>query len=352
MPEIRIGGIGASSRPVTTYGAVTRAVLTRSTSCWLLDWTTAWVPASIATSTIGVASAAVRHRFADRLVLASRPDAPSPRNGRASIAAGTPSSTRPSRPTPIASTRPMRIANEIAQMPLNTSAIATPPPTNSRPVTIWSTLGRGRSIAASRERLGRTRAPGAPGGGEHRELRDQHGAAERRGERDPRGAGCEAARDDVALAEQRDDRAGQRPPGQQAEHAGDERDDQRLTGDQAPDLMRRGAEGAHHGDLAAALDDRERERPGHDEQRDEAGDPAHGPEDGHERGPVGTARVAGVGIGRVLAVEHLERRRDARHVPRTTMALTWSGAPERRAATRSAKKSVGAAEPRTRPVTR
>ena len=40
----------------------------------------------------------------------------------------------------------------------------------------------------------------------------------------------------------------------------------------------------------------------------DAGDPAHRPEDGDERGAVGGARVAGVGVGRVLAVEHLEAR--------------------------------------------
>ena len=107
--------------------------------------------------------------------------------------------------------------------------------------------------------------------------------------------------------------------------------------------MRRGAERAHHGDLAAALDDRERERPGHDEQRDEAGDPAHGAEDGHERRTVGTARVTGVGIGRVLAIEHLERRRDARHVPANDdgVDLVRRAGEARRDG--SAKKSVGAA---------
>ena len=46
--------------------------------------------------------------------------------------------------------------------------------------------------------------------------------------------------------------------------------------------MRGGAERAQHGDLAATLDDRERERAGHDEQRDGAGDPSHGAEDGDE----------------------------------------------------------------------
>ena len=46
-----------------------------------------------------------------------------------------------------------------------------------------------------------------------------------------------------------------------------------------------------------------------------AGDPAHRAEDRDERGAVGGARVARVGVGRVVAVEHLDARgRDARHV--------------------------------------
>ena len=88
----------------------------------------------------------------------------------------------------------------------------------------------------------------------------------------------------------------------------DQRDEQRLGGDQAADLARRRAERAQHRGLPAALGDHERERAGDHEQRDEAGDAAHRAEDRDERLTVARLRVAGVGVGRVGAVEHLEAR--------------------------------------------
>ena len=103
-----------------------------------------------------------------------------------------------------------------------------------------------------------------------------------------------------------EDRVGQRPAGDDAERAGDDRDDQRLGGDQPPHLARRRAERAQHRRLAAALGDRERERAGHDEQRDRAGDAAHRPEDRDQRLAFRDARVAGIGVGRVRRIEHLE----------------------------------------------
>ena len=108
------------------------------------------MPASIATSMIGAASAAVRQRLADRLVLASSPAAPSPRSGLASSAAGEPSTQRPSSPMPSARMTPVRTANDLAQKPENTSAIATPPPSAASPASTRTTPGRGCSTADSR----------------------------------------------------------------------------------------------------------------------------------------------------------------------------------------------------------
>ena len=89
-------GSGAPSRPATTCSARTRSPVTRSVSCFVLVASTPCVPASIAISRIGVASAALRQRFAASPVLASSPGAPSARSGAASRATGSPSSQRPS----------------------------------------------------------------------------------------------------------------------------------------------------------------------------------------------------------------------------------------------------------------
>ena len=133
------------------------------------------------------------------------------------------------------------------------------------------------------QRLGGARAPGTAGRREDRQLSDQDPAAECRDERDPRVARSEARRDGVVSGEDADDRVGERAPGEQAEATGHERDDQRLAGDQAPDLVRRGAERAQHRHLAPTLRDGQRERAGDNEQRDRARDPAHGPEDRDQR---------------------------------------------------------------------
>ena len=95
-------------------------------------------------------------------------------------------------------------------------------------------------------------------------------------------------------------------PGEQAQRAGDQRHEQRFAGDQPADLRRGRAEGAQHRGLPAALGDRERERPGDDEQGDRAGDAAERAEDGDQPGAIRRGRIAGVGIGGVPAIEHLE----------------------------------------------
>ena len=88
-------GSGAPSAPTTTWSAVTRASVTRSVSSCELACSTPWVPTSMAISTTGVASAAVRQRLAARPVLASRPGAPRSRSGSDSAAAGQPEQPAP-----------------------------------------------------------------------------------------------------------------------------------------------------------------------------------------------------------------------------------------------------------------
>ena len=102
------------------------------------------------------------------------------------------------------------------------------------------------------------------------------------------------------------DRARERGAGQQAESAGEQRDDQRLAGDQPAHLARRGAQRAQDGRLAPPLRDREAERAGHDEQRDQARDAAHRPEDGDQARAAGGVAVARVGLRGMAAVEHVD----------------------------------------------
>ena len=184
-----------------------------------------------------------------------------------------------------------------------------PPPRQSAPTSSCRTPGRARSIVASRSasagRVRPARRAAAKTASCATRMPPPNAATSGIHE----SPGREAGRDRAVVGEDRDDRVGERAPGEQAEHAGDDGHDQRLAGDQPPDLMRRGAERAQHGDLAPPLRDGERERAGDDEQRDRAGDPAHRPEDRDERRAVGGARVAGVGVGRVVAVEDLEGRR-------------------------------------------
>ena len=143
-------GSGPPSRPVTTCAAVTRASVTPSVSCRELVARTPCVPTSIAISTIGVASAALRQRLAASPVLASSPAGPSERSGAASTATGSPSSQRPSSAVPPASRMPARIENAEACSPLNSSAIAAPPPRAITPMSVRTTPGRPCSIATSR----------------------------------------------------------------------------------------------------------------------------------------------------------------------------------------------------------
>ena len=150
------------------------------------------------------------------------------------------------------------------------------------------------------------RAAGAEGGGDDGQLRDPDPEAERGRERDPRVGGLEAERHRAVIGEHAGERVGQRAAGDQAEPAGDERDEQRLVRDQPAHLTRAGAERAQHGGLAPALGDRQRERAGDDEQRDGAGQAAHRAEDCHHRLAVAGVGVARIGIGGVVAVEHVD----------------------------------------------
>ena len=168
------------------------------------------------------------------------------------------------------------------------------------------------------QRLGRADLAGAAGGRDDRELRDADAHPERGDQRDPRMARASkpagtspwpASRSTSALASGR--------PASRPSALGHERDEQRLGRDQAADLARRRPERAQHRGLPPALGDRERERAGDHEQRDEAGDAAHRAEDRDQRLTVGRLRVAGVGVGRVGAVEHVEpRARPARRARR------------------------------------
>ena len=81
-------GSGAPARPPSTRSAITRAAVTSSVCRWSLVWIRPQVPASMATSTTGVASAAVRQRLAASPVLASRPAAPRRRSGHATHGGG------------------------------------------------------------------------------------------------------------------------------------------------------------------------------------------------------------------------------------------------------------------------
>ena len=219
------------------------------------------------------------------------------------------------------------------------------------------------------QRLGRAHAPRPPRRRHHRDLGDADAHAERGGERDPGMARLEAGRHHAVVGQHADDGAGERPAREQAEPARDHREQERLRRDQPPDLARRRPEGAQHRRLTAALGDRERERARHDEQRDGARDPAHRPEDRDEGGAIGRARVAGVGVRRVVAVEDLDagpRRCSSRArsavgdtpgAATTPTALTRPGAPDCAAAAAAVKNTAAwpwsrLARPDARPETR
>ena len=173
--------------------------------------------------------------------------------------------------------------------------------------------------------LARAHAAGAARGGDHGELRDADAAAQGGGERDPRVARLEAVRRDAVVGEDPDDRVRERPARQQTERGRRHRQDQRLGGQQAADLARRRAQGAQHGGLAPALSDGERERAGHHEQRDGSGDTAHHAEDGDQAFAVGGLRVAGVGVGAVAAVEHVDAGAHRSAQPRAQLVRRRAG---------------------------
>ena len=153
-------------------------------------------------------------------------------------------------------------------------------------------------------------------------------------------AGRERRSDLAAILQDADDEVRERPPCEQPESARKQRHEQRLAGDEAPDLARRRTERAQHRGLPPPLGDRERERPGDHEQRDRTGDPAHRAEDRDEPRTVGGGRVARVGIcgvrgdrGPRSRAQTLRQsaRSAAGDVPGSAMtptALTRPGAPD------------------------
>ena len=299
-------GSGAPSAPTTTRSAVTRASVTRSVSSCELACSTPWVPTSMAISTTGVASAAVRQRLAARPVLASRPGAPRSRSGSDSAAAGRPSSQRPSMAVPLASRMPPRIENASAASPVKIDRHRDATAQAEHAAEQLEHAGTPVLDRNFAQRLGRADAAGAARGGDHGELGDPDAGADGGGQRDQRAPEREALGRDPAIDEQLDDGQRKRAAGQDAEGGGGQRDDQRLAGDQPAHLAGRRAERAQDRGLAPALGDREREGAGHDEQRHGAGDPGHRAEDRHQGFAVGGGGVAGVGRGGVRGVEHLD----------------------------------------------
>ena len=301
-------GSGPPSRPVTTCAAVTRASVTPSVSCRELVASTPCVPTSIAISTIGVASAALRQRLADSPVLASSPAGPSARSGRGEQRGREPEQPAPeqrgaAREQDAGEDRERRRLLALEQQ-RHRGAAAERDHAGERAHDAGAAV-LDRDLA---QRLGGPHLAGAAGGGDDRELGDADAHPERGDQRDPGVAGGEAGRHVAVAREQVDERVGERAAGQQAERARHQRDEQRLGGDQAADLARRRPEGAQHRGLPPALGDHERERAGDHEQRHEAGDAAHRAEDRDQRLAVARLRVAGVGVGRVGAVEHVEAR--------------------------------------------
>ena len=153
--------------------------------------------------------------------------------------------------------------------------------------------------------VGRRDAPGAASRGGHRDLGDEDSHGEGRDERDGRVRRRERRSDLATFRQDADDEVRERPPCKEPESARKQGHEQRLAGDEAPDLARRRTERTQHGGLPPPLGDRQRERPGDHEQRDRAGDPAHRAEDRDEPRTVSGGRVACVGICGVPAIEDL-----------------------------------------------
>ena len=264
---------------------------------------------------------------------------------------------------PPASRMPARIENADACSPLNSSAIAAPPPSAITPVSVRTTPGRPCSIATSRSASAGRTLPARRAAATTASWAmptpipsaATSGIQECPGVKPAGTSPWPASRSTSALASGR--------PASRPSALADQRDEQRLRGDQPADLARRRPEGAQHRGLPPALGDHERERAGDDEQRHEAGDAAHRAEDRDERRTVARLRVAGVGVGRVGAVEHVEarpcpaRRACAPGLAMTPTALTRPGAPESASAVAAVKNTAAwprswLAEPRAMPETR
>ena len=177
---------------MTTYGAVTRSAVTASVSRRPLSSTTAWVPASIATSTIGVASAAVRQRFAARLAArqqargaeAAQRERERRRREAEQRAAEQADADRQQQ----ALEDRERDGPHALEDQRHRDAAAEAERTDEQ----LQDAGPGALDRRLAQRLGGPRAAGAAGRGEDRELGDEDAAAERGDERNPRAARREA----------------------------------------------------------------------------------------------------------------------------------------------------------------
>ena len=294
-----------------------------------------------------------------------QPRAPSARSGAASAAAGSPSSQRPSSATPAASRMPARIENADACSPLNSTPSRRRRPSASTPA------------ACARRRGGRARSPprAAPrrGGPCRRGAPPRPRRAARCRRPSPSAAasgihecpGAKPAGTSPWSARQVDQRVGERPAGEQAERAGDERDEQRLGRRSAagPGAAWRRARAAPRSPAGAGRSRARTSRRPRTAPRRRRCRPSC--RRSRSARAVGRPRVAGVGVGRVGAVEHLDAGRSE---PRascgasagcatTPTALTLPGAPESRVGGGGGEEhrglaAVRLAAPRAMPVTR
>ena len=285
-------------------------------------------PTSIAIRTSGVASAALRQRLAASPVLASSPGAPerAQRAARAA-AAGRPSSQRPSSATPAASRMPARIEKAEACSPWNSSAMAAPPAERGHARQRPHDTGTAVLDGDVAERLGGPDLAGAARGGDDGELGDDDAHAERGGERDPGVPGGRSRGHVAAAGEEVDERVGERPARPAARGApATSETSSASVGDQAADLARGGAERPQHRGLARVAGRaraRRCRRP-----RTARRSRRCRPSCRRWRRATGgrRPRVAGVGVGGVGAVEHLDagargacaarRAADAEHADR------------------------------------
>ena len=119
-------------------------------------------------------------------------------------------------------------------------------------------------------------------------------------------SGLEAGRDRAVVGHDVHDRGRQRSAGEQAE-----RPATTDTISASPAISRRTWCGAAPSARSTAISPRRctiasENVPATTNSASIAADPAHRPEDRHQRDPVGGARIARVGVGRMVAIEHLQ----------------------------------------------